>query len=59
MKTETKRCVRCLCKKIKLIMSGDGRAIIKCVECRFNVTDLTVEKAMKLWNGFRVWELVP
>lgn len=55
-----KPCVRCLCKKIKHIVSGFPLPYytVQCKECSFNVSALSRAEALKKWNGFKVWELV-
>lgn len=50
-------CVRCLSEKYKRIRRPDFM-IIQCEDCSFNVTGQSWEHTEKLWNEFKVWNLL-
>lgn len=56
-----RQCIRCLHDKAERKRVGASRSfcVIQCCECGFNVTSDSFEDAERLWDGFRVWELVP
>lgn len=55
-----KRCVKCLHNKTKPIIAGyTGQIfIVQCCHCGFNVSADSQDEAVKMWNGFKVWNLV-
>jgi len=55
-----KPCVVCLSEEYKRILAGEDRdiCIIQCDSCGFNRTGESWPHAEKLWNGFKVWQLL-